>query len=66
MMIMMMKILKMNKHKKRSKNLRGDRNYDLCPCCGNANCDPAHSSGNKGFAMTKIQNRLKNGLCMGC
>lgn len=56
------------KKKRKHRTLKEDRtkNYDLCPYCGCANCDPIHSFGNTSYAMTKIQNRLKSGLCMGC
>lgn len=42
------------------------KNYDLCPHCGNPHCDPIYSIGNMSPSMRKIQKRLREGKCMGC
>ena len=57
----------MKQRKPRSlRNMHGSKNYDLCEYCGCANCNTGHSIGNTGYAMTKIQDRLHSGKCMGC
>jgi hypothetical protein len=56
--------MKKRKHRIRGKD--GYWNYDLCEGCGCADCDPSHKMGNHGYAMTKIQKRLREGKCMGC
>jgi len=52
--------------KPRTKKADRSMNYDLCSYCGCANCDTAHSIGNDGYAMAKIQDRLHSGKCVGC
>ena len=42
----------------------GSRSLNLCSGCGYFLCDPIFN--NDGPANTKIQKRLRNGLCMGC
>lgn len=51
---------------KKARKKRSSKKFNLCPHCGNANCDPIHSMGNKFPAMLKIQKRLENGQCPGC
>lgn len=52
--------------KLKTRKNRSPKNFDLCECCGNPNCDPYWSMGNVGIGMRKIQKRLKDGKCMGC